>query len=70
MPQCLRDLCAHVAGYQLISKKWENGDYSENMSLVAFPGAELLNYVAKSYNALKAEQAMLLGKRDLSNKAN
>jgi hypothetical protein len=62
MPQVLRDLCAHVVGYQLVMKKWERGDFSENMSLLPFPQAELLAYVSDSYNALKSEQAKLLGK--------
>jgi hypothetical protein len=62
MPQCLRDLCAHVVGYQLVMQKWERGDYSENLSLIPFPQSELLDYVADSYNALKSEQARLLGK--------
>ena len=62
MPQCLRDLSAHVVGYQLVMKKWERGDYSENLSLLAFPQTDLLNYVTASYNALKSEQARLLGK--------
>lgn len=62
MPQCLRDLCAHVVGYQMVIKKWEQGDFSENLSLLAFPQAELATYVSKSYNALKMEQAMLMGK--------
>ena len=62
MPQCLRDLCGHVVGYQLVMKKWENGDFSENVSLLAFPQAELVEYIGKSYNALKMEQAKLLGK--------
>jgi hypothetical protein len=37
MPQCLRDLCAHVVGYHLVMKKWESGDFSENLSLLPFP---------------------------------
>jgi hypothetical protein len=62
MPQCLRDLCAHVVGYHLVMQKWEGGDFSENLSLIPFPQTELLKYVADSYNALKTEQARLLGK--------
>jgi hypothetical protein len=68
MPQCLRDLSAHVVGYHLIMKKWESGDYSENMSLLLFPQAELLQYVTDSYNALKREQAVLLGQGNLTNR--
>ncbi|HST05370.1 MAG TPA: hypothetical protein VLQ48_11620 [Chloroflexia bacterium] len=67
MPQCLRDLCAHVVGYHLVIKKWESGDYSEKMSLLPFPRAELLQYVGDSYNALKREQARLLGKNRVRN---
>lgn len=65
MPQCLRDLCAHVVGYQLVMKKWENGDFSENLSLLPFPDVELCNYATESYNTLKTEQTRLLGKRIL-----
>ncbi|MEP6776670.1 MAG: hypothetical protein ABJA50_13835 [Chloroflexota bacterium] len=67
MPPCLGDLCAHVVGYHLVLKKWENGDYSERMSLLPFPQEELLQYVNDSYNALKREQARLLGKGVVSN---
>lgn len=61
MPRCLLDLCAHVVGYHLIMNQWEQGDYSENVSLLPFPRAELLKYVDESYDALKREQAKLLG---------
>jgi len=62
-PPCLRDLCAHVVGYQLVMQKWERGDYSENLSLIPFPSDALLKYVVDSYHMLKAEQARLLGKQ-------
>ena len=62
MPQCFRDLAAHVVGYQLVMKQWENGDYSEHLSFILFPQEELLAYVTESFNALKREQAKLLGK--------
>jgi hypothetical protein len=63
MPTCLQELAAHVVGYQLVMKKWEQGDYSEHLSLLAFPQGTLHKYVDDSYNALKAEQARLLGAR-------
>jgi hypothetical protein len=63
MPQCLRDLCAHVVGYQLIMKQWERGDYSENMSVLPFPQETLEKYISDSYDTLKHEQARLLGKK-------
>src|SRR6476620_8479899 len=62
MPQCFRDLCAHVVGYQMVMKKWETGDYSVHLSLILFPQEELLAYITDSFNALKREQAKLLGK--------
>jgi hypothetical protein len=62
MPPCLLELCAHVVGYRLVFKQWEQGDYSENMSLLPFPQVEFQKYVDESYNALKREQAKLLGK--------
>jgi hypothetical protein len=68
MPKCLRELCAHVVGYQLVMKKWEGGDYSEQLSVLPFPRAEILQYVDDSYNALKHEQARLLGKDSDSNR--
>lgn len=63
MPTCLRELCAHVVGYQLVMCKWERGDYSENTSLLPFPGDDLRKYVVDSYHMLKGEQARLLGKQ-------
>jgi hypothetical protein len=62
VPQCFRDLAAHVVGYQLVMKRWENGDYSEHLSLILFPRESLLSYVTDSFDALKKEQARLLGK--------
>jgi hypothetical protein len=66
MPPCLQELCAHVVGYQMVMKKWEQGDYSEHMSLLPFPQEKLEKYVEDSYNALKSEQATLLGKNPKS----
>lgn len=63
MPECLRELCAHVVGYQLVMRKWEREDFSENLSLVPFPSNGLTKYLANSYHTLKAEQARLLGKQ-------
>jgi hypothetical protein len=48
-------------------KKWERGDFSENLSLLTFPQTEFLKYVAESFNALKSEQAKLLGKVSKNN---
>ncbi len=49
MPECLRELCAHVASYQTVLKKWENNDFSEHTSLIDYPGRELLDYSHRSF---------------------
>jgi hypothetical protein len=60
MPDCLLRLCSHVAAYKPVLKKWENGDYSEFLSLSPYP-EDLLEYVESCYAELKAKQADLLG---------
>jgi hypothetical protein len=60
MPQCLLDACAHVAAYRPVLKRWEQGDFSENTSLINFPSKELLEYVSAAFVGLKAEQTELL----------
>ena len=59
MPKCFVDLCAHVAAYKPVIKKWELGDYSTNKSEIAFP-EELRPYVTEMYLKLKTEQAKLV----------
>jgi hypothetical protein len=70
MPDCLLTLCAHIAGYQAILKKWEGGEISvareDNLSVVNFPGDELATYAAAAFGRLKAQQAELLGSNGAS----
>ncbi len=54
-------LCAHVAAYKPVLKKWGQGDFSENTSKVNFP-PDLLDYAEACFKRLKQEQAALLGK--------
>ena len=65
MPPCLLVLCAHVAGYRAIIKKWETGEISlareDNISVVNFPGRELADYATAAFDRLKREQSKLLG---------
>jgi len=63
MPECLRELCAHVASYQTVLKKWENNDFSEHTSLIDYPGRELLDYSHRSFKELKDKQSNLVGER-------
>lgn len=63
MPGGLLDLCAHVAAYQTVLKRWEDNDFSEHLSLIQYPQQAVIEYAQTSFEALKAEQAKLLGKK-------
>lgn len=63
MPECLSNLCAHAAAYQVVLKKWENGDFSEHTSIINYPTKALTEYSSRSFVPLKRQQAELLGKR-------
>jgi hypothetical protein len=60
VPDCLLDLCSHVAAYRPVLKAWEKGDYSENKSLINFPREPLMQYVNTTFLKLKSEQQRLL----------
>ncbi len=70
MPESLLLLCAHVAAYQAVVKKWEQKDFSEHASLVNFPSKSLLDYADNSYYQLKMEQTKLLGKKPKTSEGN
>jgi hypothetical protein len=59
MPQCLLDFVTHVVGYKALLTRWAEGDYTERRSTIGWP-PEFDLYVARSYQALKAEQTLLL----------
>jgi hypothetical protein len=61
VPECLLELCAHVATYQAILKRWEDEDFSEKVPDIPFPGLELAEYAEATFKRLKAEQNRLLG---------
>lgn len=60
MPPVLLDLCAHVAGWEVTLKQWEEGDYSNLLSIIDHPGPALSRYVADTFQSLKADQRNLL----------
>jgi len=60
IPQCLLDVCSHVASYEVVLKQWEAGDFREHTALANFPTQELHPYLSKSFDRLKAEQQRLL----------
>ncbi|MDA0164293.1 hypothetical protein OM076_28745 [Solirubrobacter ginsenosidimutans] len=65
MPECLIDLCAHVAGYEPIVARWAEPGFDstaaeDHVSLINFPAEALLRYAEESFGLLRAEQASLL----------
>ena len=66
MPQCFLELCAHVASYKVVLKKWSWSDFSEHTALSKFPDTDLSTYIDSSYKRLKEEQAELLGQLRLN----
>lgn len=69
MPNCLLDFITHVSGYKAIIKKWEGGDFSENLSIIDFP-VEVVKYSTDSYQELKRKQLELIGKVKFDLKVN
>ncbi len=61
IPDCLKDLCAHVAAYQALLKKWQDNDFSEHKSLINYPRKTLTEYALQSFKQLKSKQAELIG---------
>jgi hypothetical protein len=63
MPDCLLELCAHVAGYRPVIRRWELNEFPRYTSFVSYPGDLLLDYARRSYQSLKAEQGKLIGQQ-------
>jgi|GEM_PF-1968816 len=61
MPQCFIDLISHISAYKPVLQKWSNGDYSEHVSVIRFPGAALTAYLEPQYRDLKLRQTRLRG---------
>jgi hypothetical protein len=61
MPKVLLAVCAHVAAYEPVLKQWEQRDFSEHTSVIAFPSPDLVYYARESFRRLKSEQNLLLG---------
>ncbi|MFB7209944.1 hypothetical protein [Streptomyces sp. NPDC056255] len=62
MPPALLQLCAHVSGYEITAARWAQGRYEEHLSLISFPGREMMDYTRERFTRLKKEQAVLLGR--------
>jgi hypothetical protein len=61
VPPFLLQLCAHVASYQAILQRWDNEDFLEDTTGIAFPAQEIIEYAESTFGRLKEEQNKLLG---------
>src|SRR5207248_1480338 len=60
IPPAMLIMCAHVAAYKAIRKKWSVGDFSEHNSPIKYPWQEFRAHVTSTFRRLKQEQAALL----------
>jgi hypothetical protein len=60
MPAVLLQCCANAVTYEVTIKAWELGDFSEHLSLIAYPTKNLREYAGASFRALKREQSKLV----------
>lgn len=60
VPDCLLQLSAHISAWKAVLKNWEDGDYSEQFSLIPYPQS-VVDHVATAFRNLKAEQLRLMG---------
>ena len=60
VPQCFLDFCAHVAGYEVTAKRWEQDDYSVLSSVINHPGDKYNRHIQQSFLELKQLQQRLL----------
>lgn len=60
LPNCFRLLQLHIVGYEVLVKRWEEGNYSRHLPTQLFPAEELHFYAKRNYQNLKKHQAELL----------
>jgi hypothetical protein len=69
MPDCFIEVCAHVAAYKTVLKRWDSGDFTHHASVINYPVESMRRYVRESYFSLLAEQQTLLGPTQPSGRA-
>jgi hypothetical protein len=62
VPQVFLEAIAHVAAYRAVYRRWQDGDFSEHISVFNFP-SEILRVVEPQFKSLLAEQQRLISKR-------
>jgi len=53
---------AHVASWQVVLKRWEDGDFSDFTPIVRCPDSQIDDYAVAAFERLKEEQNRLLGR--------
>lgn len=61
MPDCLLQLVAHVSAYRAFIAQWDEGDFSQQVSLIDFPNPDVVEYAEHTFVKLKKEQQQLIG---------
>lgn len=61
VPDCILRFIAHNAAWKAVMCKWEQGDWSDQFSIVPYP-KELGSYAESRYAKLKKEQLRLIGR--------
>lgn len=59
VPQCLKDLCAHILTYKAVQNDWEENNFHFHTAQISFP-KEVIYYSLKGFTKLKKEQKRLL----------
>lgn len=62
IPTEMTRVFAHVHGYKAIIASWDEGDFSEHLSLVGYPTNAIYEHVSFKYQYLKKVQEELLGR--------
>ncbi|MFI7606018.1 hypothetical protein ACIBTV_12920 [Micromonospora sp. NPDC049366] len=60
MPEPLRAFCAHVAAYEVMLSDRESAVGERRQALIGHPGAPYVDYVRRSFEALKREHHQLM----------
>ncbi len=60
MPEELVAFCAHVATLEELVARWSSGDIAVSTPIYEYPGQSFDNYIASSFQELRARQQRLL----------
>jgi len=61
IPDCLNNIIAHNAGYKVLIKNWEKGNFEDRKSIVKYAD-DLAKYAKEKYLKLKQKQTKLIGR--------